>query len=54
MSNEILTITDRKLLDLLAADAKLTHSQLAAMLNIEEAEVAERIAFLEEEGIIKG
>lgn len=54
MSNANLTITDKKLLDLLAADAKLTRSELAAMLNIEEDEVAERIAYLEEEGIIKG
>ena len=54
MSNFTVTATDKKLLDLLATDAKLTHDQLAAMLGVAEAEVSERIAVLEAEGIIKG
>lgn len=54
MSNFTVTATDKKLLDLLATDAKLTHDQLAAMLGVAEAEVSERIAALEAEGIIKG
>lgn len=54
MSNSNVTATDKKLLDLLAADANLTHGQLAAMLGVAEAEVSERIAALETQGIIKG
>ena len=38
MSNFTVTATDKKLLDLLATDAKLTHDQLAAMLGVAEAE----------------
>ncbi len=43
-----------QLLSLLSENARLTTGQLAAMLNIPETEVAEKIARYEKEGIIRG
>lgn len=43
-----------QLLSLLSENARLTTAQLAAMLNIPEAEVTEKIACYEKEGIIRG
>lgn len=43
-----------QLLSLLSENARLTSGQLAAMLNIPEAEVTEKIARYEKEGIIRG
>ena len=43
-----------QLLSLLSENARLTNSQLAAMLNLTETEVAEKIAGYEKEGIIRG
>lgn len=43
-----------QLLSLLSENARLTNGQLAVMLNISEAEVAEKIACYEKEGIIRG
>lgn len=43
-----------KLLKLIAENAKLTNAQLAAMMGAQEQEVADAIASLEKEGIIKG
>lgn len=42
-----------KLLKLLADNAKLSNAQLATMLGVSEAEMAEAIAALEKEGIIR-
>ena len=46
-------MTDQ-LLSLLSENARLTTAQLAAMLNLPEDEVAEKIAAYEKEGIIRG
>lgn len=46
--------TDKKLLDLLRQNARLSDSELAAMLAVTEKEVAEGIARLEAAGIIIG
>lgn len=54
MTTSNVTASDRKLLDLLADDAKLTAAQLAAMLNTTEEAVAARIAEFEADGIIRG
>ena len=43
-----------QLLSLLSENARLTTCQLAAMLNLPEAEVTEKIARYEKEGIIRG
>ncbi len=43
-----------QLLSLLSENARLTAGQLAAMLNIPEAEVTEKISRYEKEGIIRG
>jgi DNA-binding Lrp family transcriptional regulator len=43
-----------QLLSLLSENARLTTGQLAAMLNLPETEVAEKIARYEKEGIIRG
>lgn len=43
-----------QLLSLLSENARLTAGQLSAMLNIPEAEVTEKIARYEKEGIIRG
>lgn len=43
-----------QLLSLLSENARLTTAQLAAMLGLPEAEVAEKIAGYEKEGIIRG
>jgi DNA-binding Lrp family transcriptional regulator len=43
-----------QLLSLLSENARLTTAQLAAMLNLTEAEVTEKIAAYEKEGIIRG
>ncbi len=43
-----------KLLRLLEKDARLSNAELAMMLNMEEAEVAKRIAALEKDGVIRG
>ncbi|MGN0651057.1 MAG: Lrp/AsnC family transcriptional regulator [Oscillospiraceae bacterium] len=46
--------TDKKLLDLLRQNARLSNSELAAMLAVTEKEVAEGIARLEAAGIVIG
>lgn len=46
--------TDKKLLDLLRQNARLSNAELAAMLAVTEKEVAESIARLEAAGIIIG
>lgn len=46
--------TDKKLLDLLRQNARLSNAELAAMLAVTEKEVAEGIARLEAAGIIIG
>jgi DNA-binding Lrp family transcriptional regulator len=43
---------DAELLELLEADSRLSHKQLADMLGMQEDQVAERIRILEEEGAI--
>lgn len=43
-----------QLLSLLSENARLTTAQLAVMLNLSEAEVTEKIAQYEKEGIIRG
>lgn len=45
---------DKRLLELLQADASLSHDTLATMLNIDVTSVKERISALEEAGILKG
>ena len=45
---------DKRLLELLQADASLSHDTLATMLNIDVSSVTERINALEEAGILKG
>lgn len=45
---------DKKLLDLLETDAKLTVKELAVMLNMNEGAVEKEIKLLEETGVIKG
>lgn len=45
---------DKRLLELLQADASLSHDTLATMLNIDVSSVKERISALEEAGILKG
>lgn len=46
--------TDRKILNLLQADARLTHKELAAQLNLSITPVYERVRRLEREGFITG
>ncbi len=43
-----------KILSLLDTNARLTHAELATMLNKSEAEVAAQMARLEKEGVIRG
>ncbi len=43
-----------QLLSLLSENARLSNAQLAAMLNVTEAEVADRIARYEKNGVIRG
>ncbi len=43
-----------KLLRLLEDDARLTNAELAVMLNMDEAEVAKKVAALEKDGVIRG
>ncbi len=43
-----------KLLRLLEKDARCSNAQLAVMLNMEESAVAEQIAALEKQGVIRG
>ena len=45
---------NKKILDLLNENARLTNAQLAVMLNIPEEEVKREIAMLEKTGVIRG
>lgn len=44
----------QRILELLERDARLSHAEIANMLNLDEQAVAAEIARLEEEGVIRG
>lgn len=50
----MLDATDRKLLEALAADARASLKELAALVNLSSPSVAERLRRLEERGVIRG
>lgn len=53
MSNPLLDRIDRRLLELLQADARLTNQELAERVNLTPAPVLRRVRALEERGLIR-
>lgn len=50
----IMDVTDKKIIELLLSDGKLTHQQIAEKTNSSQASVWRRIKAMEEKGIITG